>query len=134
MEEDIKRCRELIKPEHSNWIGITNQTALKNLIKGYRELEERNKILNESQEIKIKKIQELEVENIGLKRTINDLDNEKLTEKLCGFNQCNEYWKSKIKKKIEELKEKNSKEPKGTMRDYLDNEVIKILQELLEEE
>ena len=41
MEEDIERCEQLTKEEHANWIGISNQKAIENLIKGYRELEKR---------------------------------------------------------------------------------------------
>lgn len=33
MEEDIKRCEELIKEKHANWIGISNQKAIENVIK-----------------------------------------------------------------------------------------------------
>ena len=29
IEEAIKRCKELIKPKHINWIGETNQNAIK---------------------------------------------------------------------------------------------------------
>lgn len=39
IEEDIKRCEELIKPEHANWIGISNQLAIAHLIKRIKELE-----------------------------------------------------------------------------------------------
>lgn len=28
LEEAIKRCKELIKTEHANWIGISNQVAI----------------------------------------------------------------------------------------------------------
>ena len=44
IEEDIKRCEQLIKPEHANWIGISNQTAITHLIEKIKELEEENKI------------------------------------------------------------------------------------------
>lgn len=46
MEEDIKRLEELIKPVHSNWIGISNQKAIENLLTRYKQLEEENKRLN----------------------------------------------------------------------------------------
>lgn len=42
IEKDIKRCEELIKPEHANWIGISNQTAIAHLIERIQELEEEN--------------------------------------------------------------------------------------------
>ena len=28
LEKDIERCNELIKEEHSNWIGLSNQAVL----------------------------------------------------------------------------------------------------------
>ena len=40
IEKDIKRCEELIKPEHANWIGISNQLAIVHLIERIKELEE----------------------------------------------------------------------------------------------
>ena len=45
IEKDIKRCEQLIKPEHANWIGISNQLAIAHLIKKIKELEEENKKL-----------------------------------------------------------------------------------------
>ena len=44
IKEDIKRCEQLIKPEHANWIGISNQLAITHLIEKIKELEEENKI------------------------------------------------------------------------------------------
>ena len=45
IEKDIKRCEELIKPEHSNWIGISNQLAIAHVVDRVKELEEENKKL-----------------------------------------------------------------------------------------
>lgn len=42
IEKDIKRCEQLIKPEHANWIGISNQLAIAHLIERIKELEEEN--------------------------------------------------------------------------------------------
>lgn len=39
IEKDIKRCEQLIKPEHANWIGISNQLAIAHLIDRIKELE-----------------------------------------------------------------------------------------------
>jgi len=81
---------------------------IENLIKGYRELE--------------KDLHEMTISNNHKK------------ENWIHKNCLNDYIpKSKIKEKIEELRKRNDKEPKGTMRDYLDNEVIRILQELMED-
>ena len=45
VEEDIKRCEQLIKPEHANWIGISNQLAIAGALARIKELEEENKLL-----------------------------------------------------------------------------------------
>lgn len=68
IEKDIKRCEQLTKPEHANWIGISNQLAIAHVVdrvkevendlttvylKGYADAEEKYK----------KRIKELEEEN-----------------------------------------------------------------------
>lgn len=35
-EKDIERCNQLIKVEHTNWIGINNQLAIKHLLENYK--------------------------------------------------------------------------------------------------
>ena len=39
IEKDIKRCEQLIKPEHSNWIGISNQLAIAHIVDRVKEVE-----------------------------------------------------------------------------------------------
>lgn len=39
MEEDINRCKELIKTEHSEWIGLSNQQAIENVLNRLQENE-----------------------------------------------------------------------------------------------
>ena len=41
IEKDIKRCEQLIKPEHANWIGISNQLAIAHVLNRTKELEEK---------------------------------------------------------------------------------------------
>ncbi len=36
-EKTIKRCEELIKPEHANWIGISNQIAIETVLNMLKE-------------------------------------------------------------------------------------------------
>ena len=73
IKKDIKRCEELIKPEHANWIGISNQLAIAHVIERIKELEEKNvtlknftsSIFNENIEkefISVQKVKEL-IEN-----------------------------------------------------------------------
>ena len=39
IEKDIKRCEELTKPEHANWIGISNQLAIAHVVDRVKEVE-----------------------------------------------------------------------------------------------
>lgn len=39
IEEDIKRCEKLTKPQNANWIGISNQIAIAHVIEKIAELE-----------------------------------------------------------------------------------------------
>lgn len=45
IEKNIKRCEELIKPEHANWIGISNQLAIAHIVDRIKELEETKKYI-----------------------------------------------------------------------------------------
>ena len=44
IDKDIERCKELIKTEHSNWIGMSNQDAIENVLS---ELEKKDKKLKD---------------------------------------------------------------------------------------
>ena len=39
MDKDIERCEQLIKPEHANWIGISNQLAIAHIVDRVKEVE-----------------------------------------------------------------------------------------------
>ena len=45
IDKAIERCKELIKTEHSNWIGLTNQEAISNVLS---ELEKKDNIIFET--------------------------------------------------------------------------------------
>ena len=110
MEEDIEKIERFILLSEKTFGEATEFAfALRRIKDRYRELE---KCL----EVTSKSLNNVAYDQIPL--AIQDL-------------KVSSISKSKIKEKIEKLVEKNSKEPKGTMRDYLDNEVIKILQELM---
>ena len=87
IEKDIKRCKQLIKPEHANWIGISNQLAIAHVVdrvkevendlttvylKGYADAEEKYK----------KRIKELEEENYVQKIALleNSIPKQKVKE------------------------------------------------------
>ena len=64
-EKYIKRCENLNKAEHSNWIGIANQNAIEYLINKKKKLE---KYLKQTEDILDKVTNRLEEE---IKRSIN---------------------------------------------------------------
>ena len=68
IEKDIKRCEELIKPEHANWIGISNQLAMAHVVDRVKELEEENKRKDTFVEM-AKKV----IENSILKQEVKEL-------------------------------------------------------------
>ena len=45
---NIKRCEQLIKPEHANWIGISNQLAIAHVVDRVKELEEETEELKQA--------------------------------------------------------------------------------------
>ena len=122
IEEDIKRCEQLIKPEHASWIGISNQLAIAHLIERIRELEEENVTLRKANNITKDLTKEVKIEDI------TQVMNKSYEEFMKQFVS-----KQKVKDKIEELKQKREKEPQGTVRDFILVEEIKFLKELLEE-
>lgn len=74
IEEDVKRCKKLIKIEHANWIGMSNQSAISNVLaeleqdkKRIQELEEENK----RKDMFVEMAKEV-IENSILKQTIID--------------------------------------------------------------
>ena len=107
IEKDIKRCEELIKPEHANWIGISNQLAIAHIIKRIKELEEEKKNRVDFQQ------KYIEVTNLYL----------------------NSIPKQKVKDKIEELKKdyEDSKDENGETEYYYPDYTIRKLEELLED-
>lgn len=92
IEQDIKRCKELIKPEHANWIGISNQKAIEH-------------VLVEREENK-KKIKELEEENLHWKkqyhlvtRKIDVIPKQKIKDKIKEMEkeaETNFNWQDEI--------------------------------------
>lgn len=61
-EKTIERCKELIKSKHTNWIGISNQEAIRELLnmlegkdKAIEKLKKHNKELLRKLKIELKK-------------------------------------------------------------------------------
>lgn len=74
IEKDIKRCEQLIKPEHANWIGISNQLAIGHLIERIKELED---MLKEKDKEMEKKDEKLGILKQQYKNLENDFDSYK---------------------------------------------------------
>ena len=77
IEKDIKRCEELIKPEHANWIGISNQLAIAHVVDRVKEVE--NDLTTvylkgyaDAEEKYRKRIKELEQENRSKQKAYDD--------------------------------------------------------------
>ena len=39
IDKDIERCKELIKDKHKEWIGMTNQKAIANVLNNYEKIQ-----------------------------------------------------------------------------------------------
>lgn len=95
IEDDVKRCNELIKVEHANWIGISNQLAISHILAEREQLLKERDVANDSviahkfavmqQQIneKDKRIQELEAK-LEFKK-FGDLDNVEFEEYMSQF-------------------------------------------------
>ena len=95
IEDDVKRCNELIKVEHANWIGISNQLAISHILAEREQLLKERDVANDSviahkfavmqQQIneKDKQIQELETK-LEFKE-YGDLDNLQFEEYMNQF-------------------------------------------------
>ena len=103
IEDDVKRCNELIKVEHANWIGISNQLAISHILAEREQMLKERDVANDSViahkfavmqqqlEQKDKQIQELE----ELEKANRQLDLDYVEENFIP--------KQKVMDKIEEL-------------------------------
>ena len=111
IEKDIKRCEQLTKPEHANWIGISNQLAISHIL---AELEQKDK-----------QIKDLEEENYVQKTVIFEkcIPIQVIIDKIEEINNNKPY--------LMKFKDWGGKE--YTNEDIIDN-CVQVLQELLEGE
>lgn len=125
IEEDVRRCKELIKIEHANWIGMSNQSAISN-------------VLAEREQDK-KRIKQLEKENGELRERVKELEEDLYSANKIVEEYIDSIPKQKIKDKIEELKDENYQISLGS-NILLDTQItknnfkIQVLEELLQEE
>ena len=150
IDEDVKRCNELTKVKHANWIGISNQLAIlhilaerEQMLKAINTVEkEKEEWIKAYQEEKdkqfelIKRIKELEEENAMLKKASNiarDVNIEEVTEVM---NKSYEEFMSNYINKQALIDTINENGFEVYTKEYGNVEVISIdvLQELLEGE
>ena len=112
IDEDVKRCNELTKVKHANWIGISNQLAILHILA--------------EREQKDKRIQELEEEN-----RIFALEGSKVRLEL--YIKENYIPIQVVKDKIKEIKRLRDKCITTEGYNIANGEVV-VLQELLEGE
>lgn len=83
IEEDIKRCEQLTRPEHASWIGISNQLAILHVLEEYtrqKQINEEHKKINGELREKVKELEaKLEFQKFG------DLDNIEFEEYMNQF-------------------------------------------------
>lgn len=153
IEDDVKRCNELIKVEHANWIGISNQLAISHILaereqmtKRYEErddeLYERVKQCNNLQTeidrlyldkeelIELNRKQARQIQELEAKlefKKFGDLDNVEFEEYMSQFIP-----KQAVIDKIKEYDKKMEEDAGHPNWVVTDRIVMNVLQELLE--
>lgn len=119
-EQTIKRCEELIKPEHANWIGISNQEAIRELLNMLKEKDkeiEFQKDINKTEKDRHKKTEK------SLKGQI--IKNNKIIEKL--EKEAQGYFEENIKKDkiIDLIIDEYEYNARINLKDFCENELRK---------
>ena len=104
IDKDINRCKELIKEEHSNWIGLTNQDVVENVLNELENLQEDLKIHEETSF-------DFQAENIKLREeleeTIKELNEKDIANKMFKYElEIKDKMIDKMAYRIVELVEK----------------------------
>ena len=120
IKKDIKRCEQLIKPEHANWIGISNQLAIAHVVDRVKEVE------NDLTTVYLKGYADAEEK---YKKRIKELEEENYVQKVALIE--NSVPKQKVKNKIEEAKD--NKKVGNTAYEYTEEDVWDIVKDELEE-
>lgn len=109
-EKTIERCKELIKTEHANWIGISNQEAIRELLnmlegkdKAIEKLKKHNKELLRKLKNRVKEVKKLNKYSLYKKE----------------FKRLNEQLKKK-----DEIIEKLEKEAQGYFEENIKKDKI----------
>lgn len=105
IEKATERCNQLIKPEHANWIGISNQVAIIRVLnelekkdKEYEELTEASKELCKTVNLMKKVINEM-AKHIHLSGDYECLNKECEDDGSIDCEECiKEYFTNKVEK------------------------------------
>ena len=150
IEEDIKRCEQLTRPEHASWIGISNQLAILHVLEEYtiqKQINEEHKKINGELREKVKELEEYifvapnldemtATKYAAIQREAYIKGRAEEQQKAEQIIYENYIPKQKIKDKIEELEkliEKIKEDDEYTHEIPLYEHDIKLLQELLQE-
>ena len=86
IEKDVERCKQLIRKEHANWIGISNQLAIKHILEELKQYKKKTKELEEENKRKdmFAEMAKEVIENSILKQKVKDLIKDE-TINITGF-------------------------------------------------
>ena len=88
LDKDIERCKELMKEEHSNWIGMTNQDAIYNVLFNLENYRSGCRKVTYEKEAYIRVCNELKTELETYKKIAEKLAEEvniKIIKKSCSY-------------------------------------------------
>lgn len=120
IKKDIERCEQLIKPEHANWIGISNQLAIAHVVDRVKEVE------NDLTTVYLKGYADAEEK---YKKRIKELEEENYVQKVALLE--NSIPKQEVKNKIERAK--YNKKVGNTAYEYTEEDVWDTVKDELEE-
>lgn len=102
LEEAIKRCNQLIKVEHANWIGISNQSAIETALKELERLQEENAELKlKERNRRLGKYGEIEIHDLINKTLQEDyIPKDKTREKIKEIQKYEEAAREQIEESI----------------------------------
>lgn len=140
IEKDLQRLNELTKPEHANWIGLSNQKAIANVTEEIKRLKYANEILTNNYEILSHDIS-LIAESLDMEEgsTIEEISIA-VSDSLYDFARyrINSIPKDKIKELISYLKEvadlvRTDHTHESELQASVIENVVKKIEELLKE-
>lgn len=102
IEEDIKRCEKLTKPQNANWIGISNQIAIAHVIERIAELEAKLEFYQwgDLDNLKFEEYMKEFIPKQKVKEGLEDIED--YFDRLNGPDEDMEYIRNKKKELLEE--------------------------------